>query len=388
MMGLYRWLWLCAAWWPLGLVGCSNWLPEMVPYGAVTSPDVNRSLNGLGLHRELWEAAGARVVTPQRLSPRLENVQVVVLVGQTFAPPDQTARQWLEEWLAADTGRTVIYFGRDFNADVEYRRQTLADLPSDKRQRGAELLAIREAQELLLRLQQLSEDAFEDWFDLDTHQLPLNYERFAGSWFAQAPELNELPGSWPVRTRLRPPPAAEAELLLTGDDGLPLVYRLQNSNYAGSQILVVTNGAPLLNGSLMLPLQQRLGELLVEAALPAERVALIAYDSAGLSISDVAETDGRGAGLEMLTVWPLSGITMPAALLGIIVCAAWLPILGRPQKPRTRQVSDFGLHIDALGRMLHEARDLPHAQQAISDYYRQVRGESPPEWLGSVENSE
>ncbi len=425
--------------------GCSSWLPEMTPFGAVTSPDVDRSLNGLGLHREMWETNGARCLKPLKLSPRLDDMDVIVLVGQSFEPPGRVARQWLEDWLAADSGRTVIYFGRDFNADIYYRRQTLPELPQDKQQRGAELLALRETEELNQRVRQLSDPTFCGWFYLDTHQPRIEVDQFDGMWAEDEPQLNSLPGSWPVRVALYPPDdarrkrkrpswlgkpkaanplkpasqmadddevdeafsqwypeeidsreewdaavreAPDSEILLAGQDGQPLVFRLTSERFYDSQILIVTNGAPLLNGSLVLPLHQRIGELLIDACLPARRVALLAFNEGGLMVSNVPEKDNRAAGLEMLTVWPLSGITMPAAMLGIIVCVSLLPILGRPQSLARRSVSDFGLHIDAIGRMLYEARDKQHAQTAIADYFRKVRGESPPAWLESTDSSE
>ncbi len=425
----------------LAFSGCSSWLPEMTPFGAVTSPDVDRSLNGLGLHREMWETNGVRCLKPLRLSPRLDDMDVIVLVGQSFEPPGRGARQWLENWLASDSGRTVIYFGRDFNADVYYRRQSLAQLPSDQQQRAAELLALREADELNLRIKQLSDSTFCGWFYLDTQHSLDEIDRFTGLWADAEPALNTLPGSWPVRVALAPPDDAirkrqrpawigkpktvnplkppgqvssddetdesfsqwhpeeidsveewnaavsdahQSEILLASHDGTPLVFRLTSDRFVGSQILIVTNGAPLLNGSLVLPLHQQIGERLIDTCLPAKRVALLAFDDRGLMISNIPEQDNRAAGLEMLTVWPLSGITMPAAMLGIIVCISLLPILGRPQSLARRSVSDFGLHVDAIGRMLYEAHDMEHAKSAITDYFRKVRGEAPPEWIESV----
>ncbi len=432
-------------WWLLSASGCSSWLPELVPFGSVTAPDVDRSLNGLGLHREMWEANGARCLTPQKLSPKLYDMDVIVLVGQSFEPPGKVAREWLEDWLASEAGRTVIYFGRDFNADIDYRRRTLSQLAPEKQQRGAELLALGETEELNLRLRQLPASTFCGWFYLDTERSPVNHTHFIGPWAQAEPQLNDLQGRWPVRVVLQPPndrrwqrkappwskqpPAAnalqppgqakvdvaweqsrsqwnpaeinskeeweeavrgapESETLLAGERGQPLLFRLTSERLGDSQILIVANGAPLLNGSLVLPFQQRLGELLIDACLPARRVALLAFDESGLMISNVPEQDNRAAGLEMLTVWPLSGITMPAALLGIIVCASLLPILGRPQSLVRRSVSDFGLHIEAIGRMLYEARDARHAKQAISEYFRKVRGEPPPEWLDSIDSSD
>ena len=172
----------------------------------------------------------------------------------------------------------------------------------------------------------------------------------------------------------------QSEVLLAGDDGRALVYRLTNDYFDGSQIVIVNNGAPLLNGSLVDRPHREIGERLIELCMPAKRVALLTYDERGLLITSIDEREQNQSGLEMLTVWPLSGITMSAALLGIVVCAALLPILGRPRPLRRDAVSDFGLHVEAIGDLMREAADAGHAKSAIAEYYTKVRGESPPPW--------
>ncbi|MCA9180349.1 MAG: hypothetical protein KDA51_02830, partial [Planctomycetales bacterium] len=427
----------------LAASGCGPWLADDLSYGAVTSPDANRSLNGLGLHRKLWEASGAKCLTPQRLSPKLNHVDVIVLVGQTFEPPGIVARQWLENWLADGKGRTLIYFGRDFNADIFYRQQTLARLSSADHRRGEELIAIRQADELRSRLQQLPEPIFCDWFYADVHRSYRDYQKFEGPWTEGGENLDWLLGGWPVGMALQPPDSQvwkrrllklpqpstpnglravptrgsanptmrpsrwtpkefgsedarrsaienplDSEVLLAANDDTPLVFRLTSARLGDGQILVVANGFPLLNGSLITPLGGEIGEQLIEACQPAQRVALLAFDQRGLTISETAESDQSGAGLEMLTVWPLSAITMPAALLGIIACAAWWPILGRPQTLDKRSVSDFGLHVEAIGSLMMETRDSAYATQTTQEYFHKVRGEAPPAWLSNPAGGE
>lgn len=424
----------------LVLGGCGSWLPEMTPYGAVAPPDHNRSLNGLGVVRKLFERGGAKCITPQKLSPKLESVEVIVLVGQSYAPPGKTARDWLENWLAQSTGRTLIYFGRDFNAEIYYRQQTLSELPPEDRTRGEQLLALAEASEFSQQLQELPESTFCRWFYLQTDVPLRTLTDFSGAW---ARDLPDDSNGWPVGVTLRPPkernwqadkpswltapannlaPAnttnaevenddalvqqsiwtpdeldsdeswnrefrdlADSEVLLAGADGTPLVFKLTSDRFPGSQIFIATNGAPLLNGSLVEPMFQSIGERIVQRALPAKRVALLAYSRAGILIADTPEADRRGAGLEMLVTWPLSAVTMPAALLGIIICASLLPILGRPQKLQRRSVSDFGLHVEAIGRMMVEAGDLAHAKRTIVDYFQRVKGEKPPTWVQEID---
>ena len=427
----------------IAVSGCGRWPLEDRSFGTVTSPEANRSLNGLGLTRKLWEANGAKCLTPQRLSPKLDSVDVIVLVGQSFEPPGIEARHWLENWLAEGTGRSVIYFGRDFNADIFYRQQTLARLPDAERRRGEELIAMRQADELQSRLRQLPQPVFCDWCYIDVHRSHRDYQKFTGPWAEADDNLDSLLSGWPVGMALQPPdsqtwrrkllklplpqsqPQAstglqaaptgdsteqsmrlsrwsldefgseeawreaidnplDSEVLLAADDGTPLVFQLWSARLGDGQILVVANGYPVLNGSLVTPLGEAIGQQLIDACQPAERVALIAFGQGGLTISEAIESDQSGAGLEMLTVWPLSAITMPAALLGIIACAAWWPILGRPQSPAKRSVSDFGLHIEAIGSLMMETRDSTFAAEAIQEYFRKVRGEVPPAWLSDI----
>ncbi|MEO8269009.1 MAG: DUF4129 domain-containing protein [Aureliella sp.] len=427
----------------VAISGCGRWLPDELSYGAVTSPEAIRSLNGLGLYRKLWEARGAKCLTPQRLSPRLNNVDVIVLVGQSLAPPGIEARQWLENWLARGTGRTVIYFGRDFSADIFYRQRTLARLSDSERTRGQELIAIRQADELQSQLQQLPEPIYCDWFYTDVHRSHRDYQRFNGQWSEAEGDFDTLLGGWPVGIALQPPDSQtwrrkliklppprtptgmraatavngteqsmrvsrwhvdefgsddawrsaiedslDSEILLAADDGTPLVFQLTSPRLGDGQILVAANGFPFLNGSLVTPLGAQIGALLLDACPPAGRVALLAFDQRGLTISKMAEADQRGAGLEMLTVWPLSAITMPAALLGIIACAAWWPIVGRPQSLAKRSISDFGLHVEAIGSLMMETRDSAYASEAIQEYFRKVRGDEPPAWLSDIVSKE
>ncbi|MCR9292635.1 MAG: hypothetical protein NXI32_07945 [bacterium] len=425
--------------------GCSSWLPEMEPFGAVSGVDVNRSLNGLGVHREMWESAGVRCVYPQKLSPRLESLEVIVLVGKSYDPPGKAARRWLEAWLARQPGRSVIYFGRDFNAGEYYRRKTLDRLSGPELMQGRRELAALQAEELNLRIQRVPEGTFCGWFFMDVMSGPLDSsaEDLQGPWSEQ---LTGLTGTWPLRTTLwppadkwrqqkpswitSPPPAdplrpvdvgsdepeedpespmqrsvwrvrelstdeawetafedsLQARVLLQSPEGRPYIFQLTDlERFPESQLIIVANGAPLLNASLVETLHRQIGARIVESCLPAKRVALLSYDEDGLLISNLPEPDARGAGLEMLTVWPLSGVTMPAALLGIIVCAALFPVLGRARKLATRKVSDFGLHVEAMGRMLQDSGDVEYAKQVIRDYYAKVKQESPPYWLSPIE---
>jgi len=425
------------------------------------------SHNGLGVHRRIWEELGGRCYAPLRLSNRLNKVDVIVLASSTFDPPGKKARQWLEQWLRQAPGRTVVYFGRDFDASSFYYQQIVDQLTPEQQALARQRMAEFRVAELQERLGSYSESTFCEWFYLKTDGEPIEVNRLAGPWsdkledstplLAEVEELdanlmeplgtmNGKPGlpmpstiQWPIRTRLLPPglefkdrppswitatpasnpmkpiqsPWAEIEgkliersvwtptefdstetwdsafdqifdsqVLLESEQGEPLVFQLTHPERLGKgQILIVANGAPLLNASLIHPSYLGVGKLIVQACLPAKRIALLNYNDSGLQIYEGEEADLRGAGLEMLLTWPLSAITMSAALLGIVALAYLLPILGRPQELPSETVSDFGMHVEAIGQMLHETGDHAYACSVISDYFRTVRGEHPPSWL-------
>lgn len=438
---------LCFAWLLPVLSGCS-YLPWPESFGEVSGANSMRGLNGMGAHRRMWESTGARVLTPHKLSPRLDSIDTIVLIGSSYEPPGSLARDWLEKWLGEKSGRTVVYFGRDFDASLMYREETLNQVAEKQRSRAQTQLASKLAEKFVVRSSAIPEDTFCRWFFLRTSARPTVHESFTGPW---SDALKGLEGNWPTgvlleppdsklknkkpswitstKPALAPPPtrvfvpglddsqelgdkevqrsiwktdeledskawdaewqlAGEAQLLLAGQNGAPLVYRIEHSKFTGSKILIVANGAPFLNGSLVKPLQRKLSELIIEECLPAKRVAMIEYNENGLLLSNVDSGSETDFGVALLTVWPLSAITMHAAFFGIIAFAVLLPILGRPQSLTRRTITDFGLHVEAMGRMMFESRDLMYGIKSIQDYFSKVRRETPPEWLTQMATHE
>lgn len=427
--------------WLAGLLllvaGCRQIIPPSEQFGLVKGVNSFRSLNGLALFEKMLEAQGSKCLFPQKLSPKLETMDAIVLVGDTFSPPGKSARGWLEEWLGRSPDRTVIYFGRDFNADIFYRRETLSQLEPDKQALGRTRLAQKEALEFNAKLEKFSESTFCRWFYIETSGMSVDYVAFEGPWAA---EIGNTTGVWPVSIRLLPPESKQrkqkpswlagttanagngnqfktspdvlegersfeisewtpseldtdaawndqfkdlprSEILLQGEDGQPLAFRLTDrKRFPDSQVIILTNGAPMLNGSIVQPLHQGIAKQLVASCANAKRVAFLRYGESGITISKAPEKEPLG-GLEFLMVWPISAVTMPSALLCIIACAVLWPILGRPREAPSRSVSDFGLHIEALGKILHDSRDLAYAKEVVSQYFRRVRDETPPAWL-------
>jgi hypothetical protein len=421
----------------LGLSGCGSSLNSS--YGELDA-GANISPNGLGVHRNLWQQAGVDFISIKRLSNRLNKVDSLVLVSTDFQPPSQLARKWLEEWLRAAPGRSIIYFGRDFNAREYYLKQLNPSSGSEQEAYIRKQIALLRADELRRRNTAYLENTSCDWFYLDVHSSPTIVTGLSGSW---AGNLKEYEPVWPIRTRLLPPateqqgrlpswlsskatgvatPANAApaqnndavdqnktvyrtqwendeiktieewskvfadlprsQVLLESASGEPLVFKLVHpERFGDGQIIVCANGAPFLNASLVQPAFGQIAELIIGECLPSQRVAFLPIDENGLQVAP-AETDSRGLGLEMLVQWPLAVVTMPACLVALIVCVSLLPILGRPRELPKNSVSDFGMHVEALGEMLYDTRDQAFALRAVRHYFIKVRNEQPPKWLG------
>ncbi len=434
-----KWLaWLsCVACGICLLSGCGGMQRErMQEFGSLQRPGSTINLSGLGVHQRLWENAGAKCIMPTKLSPLLDDFEAIVLVGTTHAPPGREARDWLEEWLAQAEGRSVVYFGRDFDPETVYRATTMARVAAKDRGRAEVLWALSTAESFANKTTQFAQPCFCGWFLTSEMRASQDLRLFVGPW---AETMSGKETVWPIavsldpptdelRTRMRPTlianfPAAPskspsqdvdededmvyrsvwsreeintpedldalwddapvAEILLAGGDeqNTPLVTRLTSDRFEGSQILIVANGAPFLNGSLVNPAMRRLSARIVQQCLPAKRVAFLEYGAQGILISHIQEQDPRLAGLELLTVWPLNVMVMHGALLGILACVVLLSVLGRPQAAPHRALSDFGEHVEAVGRMLLKTRDMAYAHRLIREYFRQIRKEPGPSWI-------
>lgn len=420
-------------------LGCGGSTANRRSYGQSTYPDKYASINGLGVFEKLCLQAGIRFVAATRLSPRLEKVECILMIGDTFKPPAKEARDWLEEWLARQPGRSVIYVGRDFDAEVYYREKTLVAVPAERQARAAIELATVRSQHDSALVHEIDKDVFCRWFVLRVSQPLRAVSQFTGPW---SEALKDQSATWPVRAILdlplpeyaenkptwtpapvmtvRPPfgspPArrktqdqsliftsywsytdinddetwenewAKAPLatsLLASEDGTPLVTRLTSDLYPDGQILTLVNAAPLLNGSLVEPHFRQMAHQLIGELGNTKRIAVLPLNGYGIQVSRVPDEEDEIAGLSVLTTWPMNMIIAHLAFLGILFCLALFPILGRPQALPQVSVTDFGQHAEALGQMLRRTRDTHFALQIIGDYFRSVRGEALPAWLKS-----
>lgn len=406
----------------MSLLGCGR-SGNGVRYGESVGFDGVSGLSGYGTLRKLFQSQGYRTFTARSLSRSLNSMQVVVWTPDTNTPPSKLARDFFDGWLKEGSGgKTLIYVGRDYNASGEYWKQMVEREPI-----GSKTDAFVE--EMLVRLQDvqsdLTEKVFARWFEVDPNQVGGRVNGLRGAW-SEGINVSET-HLW-TRTQLQPlerdstetvnEPASsamnatdevvigptygratwspdelenveyeeqllipESEILLSSDDGRPLVFRLTSERWPTSQIIVVCNGAFLTNGGLVPKEHRKLAGKVVDICGDNEKAAFLVSGRDGPFLNDSDDPSYDGKGLEMFTVWPINLIVIHLALLGIIYCFAVFPIFGRPGRLKEREKSDFGQHVEAVGNLLARTRSEDFARERISDYFKIVRKEPKHPWI-------
>ncbi len=193
------------------------------------------------------------------------------------------------------------------------------------------------------------------------------------------------------------------ESLVQTKSGQTIVAEITSEKWRDSKIVVVAGGSLLTNFAFTQPTSRHLA---------AELIATCQADSAAAEASGATadRTDrGRGAdepvagflltsyskipvsesksgipqasGMEVLTTWPISLVTIHAALLGFVVCIMLLPIFGRPKAIDRGSTSHFRDHLDAVAHLMMSARGEKYARSRISQYMRRMKGESSGPWV-------
>jgi hypothetical protein len=214
-----------------------------------------------------------------------------------------------------------------------------------------------------------------NWFTVKTLSSPRRVTTLAGPWSA---------GVDPKKCNLRLHSAYQFsptdEVLLTDNrDTLAARRRFHtpDSWSAGvppNQLIVVTNGSFLLNLQLINHEHRKLAAHLMSELPPASRIVFLESDPGGPPIRESEPVARPPSGLAIFSIWPLGGVLLHLAVLGVLFCFARLPIFGVPRDPPEGSLSDFGKHVNAFGELLHETHDRNYAQARIEQYRQAMHG--------------
>ena len=343
----------------VALAGCEQDL--VTEYGRRSGPLASQSVNGVSVLSGMFENAGHKVSTARWLSPSVgEKADIIVWAPDDAAPPNQQVRDWFERWLSLGQGRTLIYIGRDYDAEADYWRAILPTAPEGERAEIERRLK-NARRSRPFRGGAVSDKHDCEWFTTQTG-LPhrdvrtLNGDEF---WLTDVEPKNiEIE----LDTRLIPP--EHADILLASDEDV-LVSRQDIGN---GQLIVVCNGSFLLNLPLVNHEHRRLAGKLIDPFEPNRRVVFLESGTDGPPLHDKDPQVRARGGLDMLGVEPLNHVFLHLSVLGVIFCFARLPIFGRARPLSAPPVSDFGQHIDAVGELLQKTGDSSYAAARLLHY--------------------
>ena len=174
--------------------------------------------------------------------------------------------------------------------------------------------------------------------------------------------------------------AISMESLLQSKDGGIFVAKVSSQDWDDSRIVVVAGGSLLTNFAFSKRLNRQLAAQLVDLSMPAgvlqPRASFITSMWSMIPVIESQPDVPPATGMELLTVWPISLITMHGVMLVLIVGLALLPIFGRPKRLPNNSQRDFGDHLDAVAALMNKAGDQEFARGRIREYRKRLHGES------------
>ncbi|WP_461506950.1 hypothetical protein [Rhodopirellula baltica] len=170
---------------------------------------------------------------------------------------------------------------------------------------------------------------------------------------------------------------------LDENDGITTYARITHPKWKNSCVLVVAGGGMLTNFAMtdepaIDMAKQIRHEILSNAEVGKdERVSLgfMTSDLSYVPISDAEPGAPAQTGMEMLTTWPISLVTLHALFLGVVMCLMLLPTFGRARQVVYHRSTHFGNHLSAMAILMRRAGGMDFAKEKINHYMRIVRGE-------------
>lgn len=361
------------------LAGCSNDTIQH-SYGQRRGRTGGPSVNGTAVLSQMFKQAGHPVHTRRSLSPKAESYDTIVWAPDDFAAPSDEAVQFLEDWLSNKPGRTLIYIGRDYDAEITYWESVLPNVPPEQAAEVTRRLAQARARHAQARA--ATPDDKCSWFAIET-DLPRRRigrlgdpaDTLRGSWCeGKGIDVSQL--DIVIETRLVPQkerPANslgdryQSEVQLAAGRDI-LVRRVTNPSWPNGQVIIVTNGSFLLNLPLVEKGHRQLAAKLIEQCQPGGRTMFLESGPAGVPIFAWDSEKKYPTGLEAFTQWPIGFILMHFVALGLVVLMSKVAIFGRPLELEPAATSDFGRHVASLGEALAKTRDEAYARRLLAEF--------------------
>ncbi len=401
-----------SVWWAVMAVllpaaGCTQQIET--EYGHSRGLGAAASVNGTAVLSRMFEQAGHKVYVWRTLSPRLhKRADCIVWFTRSCASPSEEVREWLEEWLIEEPGRSLILVLRDYDAEAAYWEKIQPLAPAEQQAEVAARLKDAKQEQAFWRI---TPPLDAEWFQVQKAETSGRATSLSGeqSWLEG---INPARTEIEVRNRLVPgyeaaklspdrlsqaerpggiglptvsgtgsknvPPDLSGQVERPGGTELPTVSGtgsktllacehgalVTRESWEGSQAIVVANGSFLLNLPLVNHEHRKLAARLIAQIGPApQRVAFLESYWGEPPIRDKDPSNAPPTGLEILSVWPTNWILLHLIAAGLVFCFSRWPIFGLPRDPDPEPLSDLGKHVAAVAEHLKKTgqRDFAHA---------------------------
>ena len=350
------------------LAGCGD---KLVTTYATTEPG---SVNGCAVLRRVLEQR-TDLRNTWRLSPRLEECELLVHVARERALPNEETCDWLRTWLTTESDRQAVLVLRDGNLAPWLCRRWAAEARAEAvtAPAAAEQLG-KLASDLERRATSEEERETEKTNTCDLFSLErgpaLEPTAITGL------ELTQVPQVMRVASRVT---HAKAEPLIS----VTLPGQTQPQPWAvtipvgNGRLVVVVDALPLLDGAQPDPAARRLLTTLVDALLEEHGDTPKAAWVAHLTVP--GEVEQPNPMLALLTRPPVSWITWHLIALLVVLALAGAVWLGRREAPRDARHDRFSRHVQALAGRLRDAGQAGWCARIIARVVLRdrVRGEPP-----------
>ena len=316
------------------------------------------------------------------LGERTESVDAIVWTPKLHRSISQPTRFWIERWLSSG-GKTLVYVVPDRGSLESYLRAAMHQTDAPERMEYRRRVARESLDRLLVTKPQSRHD---EWFDL------VQKNRVA----SDTPVQSIVPPSFVDETMADDSSAEGGDttvddpqiqwhpLRSSGDD--VLVAELTRDDWQDSRIIVVAAGSLVTNYAMAFKdggeIVDQIRESIMDGSATSEteeptkiEIAFASTDTSDLPVRDRPSNQPTSSGMEVLTTWPLSLVTIHGLIAGLIGCLILLPIFGRPRRTPRADPSRFGDHIDAVASLMLKTKGEAFAKDRIERYRKQMRRE-------------
>ena len=353
----------------LFVAGCNRNKELVSEYGKVAGEKGGISVNGTSVLYSMFRERGFRTKRLRKISPRLNRYDTVIWFPDNYQSPSPEAVEALQNWLDEGLGRTLIYVGRDFDAEIDYYTQLLAIAgPKDREEIVRSLVEAKMKQDSRIR-RYVGDDTTEfcDWFKIE--RVPFHKVENVDGILASNVTEETANLSYSTTLQVSGEIVADAGLSvvpLLDADGVDFVYSVSEiEDPYGNQLIVVNNGSFLLNFGLVNKQNRLLAGGIMDQC-SSKDVVFLESGPTGIQVSndDIVNHNSWA----WIAKPPLSYIAPHFLFWGVVFCFVFFPIFGRPRRLRTRNYASFRSHISAMGKLLQKSKNTDQALKKVRDY--------------------